>query len=352
MSVCVLAAMVSAACAQVERRSADDPVVARIGNEVVTETELEAMIGPSLVSLRQQMYDAKVNQLKAEIFDRLVGEAATAEGLTRADYLAKRVSTKVTDPDEGEIVQVMSQFRSRLPQDDLQARRQVIEALRQRNEAQLSEQLREELFAKASVEILLEPPRVEVAIDSGTPSRGPAKAPIVLVEYTDYQCPYCTRVQGTIDRLLEVYDGQIRHVFKNLPLPFHQQAELAAGGALCAQDQGRFWELHDWLFANASNISVDSMAAAMAELEADTDLFRACVEQNTYAEQVRGDAMEARSFGITGTPGFLVNGRVITGAQPYEAFETVIDEELARKGIESPKTTADATKGSGVTASE
>jgi protein-disulfide isomerase len=342
VTVCVLAAMAIAACAQESPRVSDDPVVARVGDDVITESELESMVGPSLVNLRQQLYDAKVNQLKAKLYERLVGEAATAEGLTRADYLAKHVADKVTDPDEGEIVKVMSQFRSRLAPDDAQARQQVIQALRQQQEQQLSEELRKKLFAEAGVEILLEPPRVEVAIGDTTPSRGPENAPIVLVEYTDYQCPYCSRVQPTLDRLMSEYEGQIRHVFKNLP----------GEGALCAKDQDKFWELHDWLFANARSISVDSMTAAVAEMDVDADLFKACVEQGTYAQQVRADAIEARSFGITGTPGFLVNGRVLTGAQPYEAFAAVIEEELERQGIEPAKKTASATEETGSTAGE
>jgi protein-disulfide isomerase len=334
MAVCLMAVAASVACAQ---ETADDPIVAKIGDEVITESQFESMAGPSLVSLRQQLYKAKVDQLNAQIFDRLIGQLATAEGLTRADYLKKNVADKVTDPDEGEIVKVMSQYRAQLAQDDAQARQQVIQALRQQKEVTLAEELRKRIFAENNVEILFEPPRVEVAIPEGTPYRGDRNAPIVMVEYTDYQCPYCSRVQGTLDTVMKRYEGKIVHVFKNLPLPFHTEAELAGQAALCAQDQGKFWELHDWLFANARNINIESMSAAMGNLEADVDLFKACIEQGTYAEKVREDSREARSFGITGTPGFLINGRVLTGAQPLDAFVQVIDEELERQGIEVPK---------------
>ncbi len=201
----MLAAAAAMACAQETEKQvpavAGDAVVARIGDEVITETELEAMVGPSLVKLRQDIYNTTVAQLTAQIFDRLVVEKATAAGKTKDDYLKEAVDAKVTDPDEGEIVKVMSMYRNRLAPDDAQAREQVIQALRQQQGAALAEELRKELFAEAGVVILLEPPRVEVAISESTPSRGPVNAAVVLVEYTDYQCPYCARVQPTVAAL-------------------------------------------------------------------------------------------------------------------------------------------------------
>ncbi len=336
---CVLLTVAAVACAQepaAVSAKADDPAVARIGDQVITESELEAMIGPSLVKLRQQMYQAKMGQLQSEIFQRLVTEKATAEGMTRGEYLKKNIDDKAVEPDEGEIVKMMTQYRARLAEDDLQAREQVAQALKQRQQRELQENLRKTLFADAGVLILLEPPRVTVAIRQGTPSRGPADAPVVLVEYTDYQCPYCNRVQPTITALMERYDGRIRHVFKNLPLPIHSQAQLAGEAALCAQDQGKYWEFHDWLFANQRTMNRETMVAQAGELGMDAKLFESCIEQKTHAGTVSADAREARSFGITGTPGFLINGRVLSGAQPIEAFEVVIDEELELKGIEVP----------------
>jgi len=336
---CVLLTVAAVACAQQPPAApavAGDPVVARIGDEVITESELDGMIGPSLLNLRQQMYQAKMNQLRSEIFQRLVTEKATAEGMTSGEYLKKHIADKAVEPDDGEIVKVMTQYRSQLAEDDLEAREQVAQALNQRQQRELQEELRKTLFADAGVKILLEPPRVTVAIGQGTPSRGPQNAPIVLVEYTDYQCPYCSRVQPTIKALMERYDGQIRHVFKNLPLPIHSQAQLAGEASLCAQDQDKYWEFHDWLFSNQRTMTREKMVAQAGELGMDVELFDACIEQKTHAVAVSNDAKEARSFGITGTPGFLINGRVLSGAQPLDAFEVVINEELELKGLEVP----------------
>jgi protein-disulfide isomerase len=323
------------ACAQ-ETKSAGDPAVARFGDQVITESELEQMIGPSLASLRQQIYDTKVAGLEEEIFLRLVQKAAAAEGVTESEYMKIHIDQQAGEPEEGEVVKLMSQYRSRLAEDDAQAREQVVQALKQREQQSLTEDLRKKLFAEAGVKILLDPPRVAFTFDESSPSRGPADAPVVLVEYTDYQCPYCTRIQPTLDELMERYDGKLVHVFKNLPLPMHAQAQLAASAALCAQDQGKFWELHDWLFANQRSLSRESIVEAAGNLGMDTEVFASCIDQGKYAERVKAETAEAQSYGITGTPGFLINGRVITGARPIEMFESVIDDELARLGVELP----------------
>lgn len=332
-----LAVAATVACAQQPAAVSDDPVVAKIGDDVITESQLEELAGSSLVSLRQQIYDAKVTSLKAEIFERLLIKAAAAEDLTRDAYLEKKISEKTTEPDEGEIVKVMTQYRARLAEDDLQARAQVAQALQQQQQRVLMEEMRTELFAAAGARILLEPPRIEVAIADGTPTRGPRDAPIVLIEYTDYQCPFCMRVQPTIAAVMERYDGQVLHVFKNLPLPNHNQAQLAGEAAYCAQDQDQYWQFHDWLFQNQRTMNRETMIAQAGEMGMDSEAFVACIEKQTYAGRIVSDAQEARSFGITGTPGFLVNGRVLSGAQPLEAFEKIINEELDMKGIEIPE---------------
>ena len=331
----ILLLVAAVACAQ-GPASTDDSAVAKFGDEVITASELEALAGSSLVALRQQIYDTQVSKLEAEIYQRLVQNAAAAEGLSEGDYLRKRIDEMVGEPDEGEVAKLMTQYRSQLPEDDVQARAQIVQALSQREKQQRSQELRQVLFAEAGVEILLVPPRVEVAIGDGTPSRGPVDAPIVLIEYTDFQCPFCTRVQPTLDALMKRYDGQIRHVFKHLPLPMHPEAQLAGVASLCAQDQGKFWEYHDWLFANQRTLNRDSMVAKVGDFEMDVEVFTECIDRGTYIAVVRADMAEANSFGITGTPGFLINGRVLTGAQPIEEFEAIIDSELQRQGIDVP----------------
>ncbi len=326
------------ACAQPADDAAanDNTVAARFGETVITVAEVEEAAGGQLIALHQQIHQVKDQQLRGMIFDRLIDQAAASEGISRADYLDREIGQAVSELSEEQIKQVYDQFRSQLPPDEAQARQQIVAYLTQQAGAQKEKELRDRLFAEAEVEILLDPPRVEPVVEAHNPRRGPADAPVVLVEYTDYQCPYCDRAQPTIDAVLERYGDSVVHVFKNLPLPMHQQATLAAEAALCAGDQGKFWELHDWLFANKNNISRDTLVTTAETLELDMETFTACVDARTHRAVVEDDMAEANRFGIRGTPGFAINGRVISGAQPLENFIAIIDDELRRKGLPVP----------------
>jgi predicted DsbA family dithiol-disulfide isomerase len=328
------------ACAQQaeEMAGSDSTIAARFGDTVITVAEVEEAAGGQLIGLNQQIFQVKDQQLRRMIFDQLVDQAAAEEGIDRAEYLDREVNKAVAPPTEEQIQQIFDQYRSQLPPDEEQARQQIVGFLSQQARAQAENALRERLFAEAGVVIMLDPPRVKPVIEAYNPTRGPADAPVVLVEYTDYQCPYCDRAQPTIDAVLERYGDSVVHVFKNLPLPMHQQAVLAAEAALCAGDQGKFWDLHDWLFANKNNISRDTLIAQAEVLGLDMETFTTCVDSRTHQAVVEADMAEATRFGIRGTPGFAINGRVLSGAQPLENFIAIIDDELRRQGLPIPGT--------------
>ncbi len=318
--------------------TAGDPeVVARIGDETISADELEQISGAALLGLRQQMYDAKMQALENRIFEILVDRAAAAAGQDKDLWLQENLFNVVPEPDEAEIQKVMAQYRSRLDKDDAKARQQVVDYLKQSVGQKTEIELRNRLSEEAGVEILLSPPRVTPVVSESSPSRGAVDAPVVLIEYTDFQCPYCVRVQDTLETLHNRYGDSLRMVFKNLPLQMHQQARFAAEVGLCAEDQGGFWPMHDWLFANSKNIVRESVVAQAKAQGLDVDALNACLDAGEYAPQVEQEMKEANGFGITGTPGFLVNGRVLTGAQPLENFIKVINEELRLAGQPIPE---------------
>ena len=269
--------------------------------------------------------------------------------MTPAQYTEQQVNAKVGEPAEAEIQQVLAQYRARLNPDDAKAREQVVGYLKQQQQAKLSTDLKERLFKEANVEILLEPMRFEAKVAADHPVRGGGpKAPVTVIEYTDFQCPFCGRVQPTLTQIAERYGDSVRHVFKQLPLPMHPQARLGAEASLCANAQGKFWEMHDWLFANKDKIARDALIAEATALGMNAETFTACLDNNTFGARVDEDMSEARSFGITGTPGFLINGIAIRGAMPVEEFTRVIDSELKRQGLPVPAlatTAAGATGG-------
>jgi protein-disulfide isomerase len=164
------------------------------------------------------------------------------------------------------------------------------------------------------------------------PVKGPASAPVTLVIFSDFQCPFCSRAEPTIGQLEGDYKGKLRLAFKQLPLPFHDKAHLAAEAALAANEQGKFWPYHDKLFANQQALDRPSLEKYAQELGLDMGKFRAALDSGKYKDKVDADAREGAAVGATGTPTFFINGTKVVGAQPVEAFKTVIDAELKKKG--------------------
>jgi protein-disulfide isomerase len=160
------------------------------------------------------------------------------------------------------------------------------------------------------------------------PTMGPANAKVTLVAFSDFQCPFCSRAVPTLKQVEDQYKGRIRVAFKNMPLPFHEHAHLAAEAALAANEQGKFWEMHDKLFANQQNLTRPDLEKYAEELGLNMAKFKAALDSGKFKERVDREAKEGNAVGATGTPTFFVNGHILVGAQPIDAFKTAIDAEL------------------------
>jgi protein-disulfide isomerase len=177
-----------------------------------------------------------------------------------------------------------------------------------------------------------EPQRPEVTrVEVGTaPVRGPKNAPVTIVEFSDFECPFCKTVLPTLEALQKQYGTKLKVAFKNQPLPFHANARLAAAASLAANAQGKFWEYHDKLFANQQALDRASLDKYAAELGLDMAKFKAALDSKKFDAQITADATEATSAGVDGTPTFFINGRRLVGAQPIEQFKAIIQEELKK----------------------
>jgi protein-disulfide isomerase len=169
--------------------------------------------------------------------------------------------------------------------------------------------------------------KVEVPIGEA-PFRGPANAAVTIVEYSDFQCPFCARVLPTLKQIEDSYGGRVRIVYKHLPLRIHAEAPGAAAASIAAQEQGKFWEMHDKIFANQRELSDAKYVEWARELGLDVARFDADRKSEATKQRVKDEEDEANRLGVTGTPAFFINGRFLSGAQPFEAFQRVIDEEL------------------------
>lgn len=170
--------------------------------------------------------------------------------------------------------------------------------------------------------------------EKGEAVKGSPNAPITIVEFSEYQCPYCARyVEGTYAQLWEEYGDQIRYIFRDYPLPFHQHAQKTSEAARCAGEQGDYWGYHDLLFKNQSDwsaqTSIDSTLEGYAgQLGLDAGQFSDCLSQGKFTQAVKDDFAFGQKVGVSGTPSFFINGRMLVGAQPFSAFQAMIQEEL------------------------
>lgn len=171
---------------------------------------------------------------------------------------------------------------------------------------------------------------VKVEIGS-SPVKGPDTAKITIIEFSDFQCPFCSKADETIKEVVAAYPDNVKLVFKNLPLPFHNEAEPAAVAALAAGEQGKFWEMHDKLFSNQEGLGTATYLAYAKELGLDVDKFTKDLTNERLKKQVKDDAELAGTLGVRGTPGFFVNGVQVRGARPFPYFKQIIDRLLAKK---------------------
>jgi protein-disulfide isomerase len=175
-------------------------------------------------------------------------------------------------------------------------------------------------------------PEAKVNIKVGdAPVKGPATAPVTLIEFSDFQCPFCSRVNPTLKEIEEQYKGKIKIAFRNLPLPFHDKAHLAAEAALAANEQGKFWPMHDKLFANQQALDRPALDKYAQDLGLNMSKFKAALDSGKFKDKVDQDAKEGAAIGATGTPTFFINGTRLVGAQPADKFKSVIDAELKKK---------------------
>jgi protein-disulfide isomerase len=164
-----------------------------------------------------------------------------------------------------------------------------------------------------------------------SPSKGPKNAPLTVVVFSDFQCPFCGRVEPTLAQLEKEYAGKVRMVWKNFPLSFHQNAMPAAQAAMAADAQGKFWPMHDKLFANNTALERKDLEKYAQELGLNMDKFKADLDSGKYKAVVDAETKEGSTLGVTGTPAVFINGRKISGAYPFDTFKKIAEEELAKK---------------------
>jgi protein-disulfide isomerase len=318
-----------------EESSAGAPegVVAKIGEVEITEAELEESASEQLMEVDRQRYQILEGALGALINQRLMEIEAEAQGISIDDYEQQEVLSKVAPVTDGEVDVFYEARKDRINQPKEQVAEQIRAFLASQRTQKAYSETFDALREKYEVTTFMEPLRVTVATD-GAPSMGPDDAPVTIVEFSDFECPYCARVVPTLERVREEYGDNVRIVFMQYPLPNHSKARKAAEAGLCAGDQGKFWEMHDSMFATQRALGVDQLKAKAESLELDLEAFNECLDSGRHAARVDADLVAGRKAGVSSTPSLFINGRAVIGAQPFEAMAEVIDDELRRAGIQ------------------
>jgi protein-disulfide isomerase len=309
-------------------------VVATIDGHAVTLQDLDGEIAPQLGQLdhkfQSDTFELRKQELDEIVVKRLVEAEAKKEGTTEDAWLKKHVEGEIPEAGDVDAKKFYDENSARMAGHSFdQAKPKIIAFLTDQKRRLAAEKVFGALKSKAKVEILLEEPAADV--EAVGPSAGPENAPVTIVEFSDFQCPFCSKVEPTIKRVMAEYAGKVRLVFRDYPLPFHEHAQKASEASHCAEAQAKYWPMHDALFANQEKLDVDGLkklAAGVAGM--DQAKFDKCLDSGQMADAVANNTKAGEAAGITGTPRFFVNGRPLDGAQPYEEFKAAIDRALVR----------------------
>ena len=327
----VLGAILALATISCAPKAPEPELAAQINSDTITLEQVDARLQESEPEAWQSLFEARQRALAFLIDEQLLQEKAGKEGIERDSLVRREVLDQLAVVSDSAIAVFYEQNRQRLGSQDLATvQEQIRQYLASDNHRLAWLGYVGELRDEANIRIALEPPRAVIAVGGDEPSQGPQDAPILLVEYSDFECPYCGRAKPAIRQVLEQYGDKVRLVFRDFPLSIHPNARLAAEASLCAQEQDRYWDYHDVLFDHQRELRPVDLSRYAMEIGLDGTAFDACLESGRFADAVSDDLKSGEHFGVTGTPAFFINGRPLTGAQPFSAFQQIIDDELER----------------------
>jgi protein-disulfide isomerase len=334
----------------------DSDVLATVNGQDITVADVREQAGNQLEQVEAQLvqcqtnyernrYQALESGVQQVIENQLLEAEAEKRGISKEDLVAAEVDATIQPVTDEEAQGWFQENQARLRGTYEQLGPQIKNYLENQRKQQAHDDFINSLKKGVKVAYNLEPPRVQVDAD-GFPAKGPADAPVTIVEFSDFQCPFCARVVPTLEQVKEKYGDKVRLVYRHFPLGMHPNAPKAAEAAMCAEEQGKFWEMHDLMFEEQQQLAVADLKAKAERLELDTDQFNQCLDSGKYKAEVQADMQAGQRAGVTGTPAMFINGRLVSGAVPVEQVEEVIDNELSRAGVDSGSASSSGTSSS------
>ena len=311
--------------------TADSDVIATVSGHNITEKEVMEIASTRMMKILSKMYDIKKSAVNDLVDEYLLEQEAKKKGTTVKKLIAG-VRGKIKDVSEAEAKTIYQLQKNRFKGKSFEdIKGDLMNQLKRQKKQMAMNEFLASLRKDVPIKINLERPRADVSVDDD-PSQGNKNAPITLVEFSEFQCPFCKKARPTIEKILSEYKGKIRYVFRDFPLGFHKQAKLAANAANCANDQGKYWEYSEELWDSQGKHNQEKITEIAKKLKLNMGTFEKCVSSKKYYSEIDKDQSEGSSYGVTGTPAYFVNGLFLSGAQPFNKFKELIDEELEKKG--------------------
>jgi protein-disulfide isomerase len=321
----LVTALVSLGAGSIAAQSDTSEVVAEVGGVRVTMAQLEQEESAKLLSAHYQYYQAQTKALNELIDKKLLERKAKSENLTVDQLVDRDIKSQVKDPTEDQMRVYYEGVETDQPFEAVRGK--ILEKIRDLRTEKARSAYLKALHAETTVSITLAPPSANVDLQNAQ-MLGPANAPVKLVEFADYECPYCQKVAADLKRLQADLSDKVAFTYKDFPLSMHARAEKAAEATRCASKQGKYWEFHDELF-HSKELDVDQLKAQARALKLDSAEFDKCLDSGEQAAVVERDRMEGTRLGISGTPAFFINGHFLSGALDYAALRQIVEQQLA-----------------------
>jgi predicted DsbA family dithiol-disulfide isomerase len=316
-----------------------ETVLARVDDKEITQKQVDDAIGAQIYPLQQQLYAIRKAALENLVTRKILEREAAGRGVS-VEELRKQLTQgeiKVTDAQVEEAYKQNASFFASMSPDEARERLR----LDLENQARMKNYRAglEVLRKKWTVSIDFSPPVFVSDLDDGvSPAKGSANPRVTIVEFSDFECPFCNQVQSTLKQIMEGYGRDVRLVFKHLPLDGHRNAFPAARAAYCAAQQDRFWQFHDALFS-AQDLSPPALQKIASDLGLGQERFQTCLNSEQSRAAILKDLEAAKLFRIDSTPSFIVNGKLIKGAVSFTDFQRIIEQELSRNVTQKQSST-------------
>lgn len=308
-------------------------VVAKIAGREITESEIRSGIETEIYEAEMNVFEIKMNKVRAMVLEEFMKGDPRKEGISNDEFLDRYIAKDI-NVTEKQIKDFI--VERKIPSEHIND--QMNERIKQYLEVELKKEAIDkwiaEKTAKEPVEVyMMKPERPTFEVELGdAPFKGGKNAKVTIIEFSDFQCPFCAKGASIMEEVVKKYGNKVKVAYKNFPLPFHQQARPASMAALCAGDQNeaKFWDMYKRMFEDQQGLTAAGLEAKAKESGLNMDKFKECMAEEKFAAQIERDMAQGQELGVKSTPTFFVNGVMVTGAQPIEAFSEIIDEQLAQ----------------------